>query len=425
MKELLSEKRLLTENEQLRTRLAEAEATLEAIRNGEVDAIVVSGTAGEKIFTLASAETPYRIIIEEMDEGAVTVSEEGTILYCNRRFTELVSLPFDKIIGRNFNHFIHSSEPLQYDLLVREGTAGKDKAEITFLDSHGYPVFLHLSLCLLPQGMIGKICIIVTDITELKQHQQNLQLLVNERTKELEQANQHLRELNATKDKLFSIIAHDLRGPFTSLMGYSDLLTENVRNYSIEKFEKIFFHINSAAKSAYTLLENLLIWARSQNSQLMFKPEYLDISVVVKKIIRSLNSLAQIKNVSVTNLTKSSVMGYADENMLSAILRNLVTNAIKFCNTGGKIEINATSRANSVEISVSDNGVGMDEETKNKLFKVGVKQSLSGTAHEKGTGLGLLICSEFVEKHNGKIWVESKLGEGSKFYFSLPHKQKS
>ena len=419
-----TENQLLIENEELRSRLAETEATLEAIRNGEVDAIVVSGTEGEKIFTLASAETPYRIIIEEMEEGAVTISEEGMILFCNRRFAELVSIPIEHVIGMNFDELIAECDHQKLIQLIKEGIDdGRIKEEITTLNHRGEPVYLHLSMCILPEGMLGKICIIVTDITELKRHQQDLQVLVKERTSELNKANAELKEINATKDKLFSIIAHDLRGPFTSLLGFSDLMIENIRNYDVDKFEKLLNHINSAAKSAYTLLENLLLWARSQNKQLLFKPANINISNLIKEVIVSINSMASLKNIALENNISVDVNGWADANMLTAIVRNLISNAIKFSNHGGLIEITGLSKENAVEISVSDNGVGMSDEVINKLFRVENHMSLTGTAHEKGTGLGLLICREFVEKHGGKIWVESNPGKGSRFTFTLPHKK--
>jgi PAS domain S-box-containing protein len=421
MQNIKTEEELLLENEELRLRLAETEATLEAIRNGEVDAIVVSGKEGEKIFTLASAETPYRIIIEEMEEGAVTVGEDDTILFCNRRFANLINTPMEKILGAKFIDFISGEEHAKYNQMLQQSLKGRITQEITSFNKNGEPVYLHLSTCMLPEGMNGKICIIVSDITELKRHQQNLQELVNERTKELNKTNTELKEINSTKDKLFSIIAHDLRGPFTSLLGYSDLMIENLHKYDKSKFEQILFHINSAAKDAYTLLENLLIWARSKNGQLRFNPQWLNLAVVLEEIRGNLNSLAMIKNITITNRSGASTLGFADENMLQAIVRNLVANAIKFCKPGGEIEIFSTSGENWIEIAVKDNGVGMPPEMRDKLLRSEETSSSTGTAHEKGTGLGLLICREFVDKHQGRIWVESEPGEGSCFYFTLPN----
>lgn len=413
---------LLLENEELRSRLAETEATLQAIRNGEVDAIVVSGSEGEKVFTLASAETPYRIIIEEMEEGAVTISESGVILFCNRRFAELVETPPEHLVGKNFDEFFQEYSPERFNNIFAKNSKARIKEEISAISRSGETITLHMSMCKLPDNILGSICIVVSDISELKKHQHNLQDLVEERTSELNRVNSDLREINATKDKLFSIIAHDLRGPFTSLLGFSDLLLENIRDYNAEKFEKLLYHLNSAAKNAYSLLENLLIWARSQNKQLLFRPKDTNIAMVIKDVIQNLGSLATIKNITLKNLIRNEMHAMTDVNMLTAIVRNLVSNAIKFCNPGGTVEISAVQKEKELEISVSDNGIGMSEEIKHKLFRAGTNMSVTGTAHEKGTGLGLLICKEFVEKHGGKIWVDSIPGKGSTFTFTLPHK---
>lgn len=416
-----TESQLLIENEELRARLAETEATLEAIRNGEVDAIVVSGDEGEKIFTLASAETPYRIIIEEMEEGAVTLSEDGLILFCNRKFAEMAGSSTDQIIGMNLNDIFAGFGQQKLDDIMETGLFGSIKEEITTLNKSGQQIYLHLSMFILPVSNIGSICIIASDITELKRHQENLQLLVEEKTADLYKANSELKETNATKDKLFSIIAHDLRGPFTSMLGFSELLIENMNKYDLEKLEKSLHHINSAAKSAYTLLENLLLWARSQNKQLLFKPKNIVIFRIVKDVIYSLNSLATIKNITLRNSCSENIVAAADVNMVTAIIRNLISNSVKFSNPGGIVEITAEKNEDFVKVSVIDNGVGMNEEIKNQLFTSGSGTSLAGTAHEKGTGLGLLICREFVDKHGGRIWVESNPGKGSKFSFTLPY----
>ncbi len=414
-----SQEDVLLENEQLKARLAETEATLDAIRNGEVDAIVVSGENGEKIFTLTSAETPYRIIIEEMEEGAVTVSEDGIILFCNRRFSQILELPMSQIIGKRYADFLEECDREKFDAMLGESMEGRIKDEITRLDKNGELFYLHISMCALPEGMLGKVCIIVTDITELKKHQLNLESMVRERTAEINKANLELAELNTTKDKLFSIIAHDLRGPFTSLLGFSDLLIQNLQHYDRAKFEQIVNHINNAAKNAYSLLENLLLWARSQNKQMLFAPRTVNLFGVTRDVILSLTSIGSIKNIRMNNKVPAELKVCADVNMLTAILRNLISNAVKFSNPGGEVEIEAFSIGDDVEISVKDNGVGMNETIKNSLFQTVSNVTRAGTANEKGTGLGLMICKEFIEKHQGTIRLESEAGKGTKFTFRL------
>ena len=416
------EKHLQFENEELKLRLSEAEQTLDAIRNGEVDAIVVSGPGGEKIFSLTSAETPYRLLVEEMQEGAVTISAEGTILYCNKSFEELVAVPMQKIIGTNFGKFIRKGDRQAFDFMLHEMPRRKIADEIVFYDINKNQKYLHLSYCPMPEGVIGKICIIVTDITELKKYQEDLQRLVDERTNELEQAILQLKESNATKDKLFSIIAHDLKGPFTSLLGFSELLIGNTSKYDTEQFEMMINHIHSAAKNAYSLLENLLMWAMSQNKLLKFNPQPTNVATLITEVTRNLKSLMVMKSISLTCNLPDRLPGYIDTNMFKAILRNLVGNAIKYAIQGGNITIVAHSNKEKLEVTVTDDGIGMSEETKQNLFKPETNESVKGTSQGKGTGLVLLISYEFINTHKGTLTLESDLGKGSTFTVSFPHK---
>lgn len=419
MNESLATDQLRLENEKLRSKLAETEATLNATRSGEVDAIVVSSEGRDRIYTLTSAETPYRNIIEEMNEGVVTISNDGLILFSNRKAGELIDKHVEQMIGSNIKDFFTGMDLKKYELLLQKGYTGI-KEETTF-NKKGEVVFFHLSIFALPQSAIGKICFIINDISELKKYQHKLQSLVDERTSELKSANFELKKINETKDRLFSVIGHDLRGVFTSLLGCSDLLIESIQNNNLDKYQYLVYHINSAAKSAYILLENLLIWARAKNNQLLFNPSEIQFSAFMDDVLINMRSLAQIKNVTLKKKLCDGVICYADENMLRAIMRNLISNAIKFSYPEGVVEISASTNEKEVEIMVTDYGVGMSEETRRKLFGVD-SSTLEGTAHEKGTGLGLLLCFEFVEKHHGKIWVEGKEGKGSKFIFTLPHK---
>jgi len=236
----------------------------------------------------------------------------------------------------------------------------------------------------------------------------------------LRESEQKLKALNATKDKLFTIIAHDLKNPFNSILGFSELLLENLREYDIFKTEKFVKNIGAVAKNTLNLLENLLDWAKTQTGQISFSPEKLDLTTIIAEIIELLNSAAQIKNITLNYLQIEPVSIYADANMIKTILRNLISNAIKYTNSSGKVFIYAIPSTDHIEITVSDNGLGMSEDVKNNLFTDGEQTSLQGTTGEKGTGLGLLICKDFVEKHGGKIWAESDLGKGSTFKFTLP-----
>lgn len=229
-----------------------------------------------------------------------------------------------------------------------------------------------------------------------------------------------LRDLNSTKDKFFSIIAHDLRSPFTHILGFSKLLINEVNSLNVSESEKYLHIINSSAKKTLVLLDNLLSWAQFQTGKINFNPEKQVSTSIFKEVIELLNPSAKNKKILLNYTLSEEIIIFADLNMIKTILRNLISNAIKFTNSYGKIDVYALKNDNYIEIAVSDNGIGMNEETKNKLFRFETNESTIGTANEKGSGLGLILCTEFVKKHGGKIWVESELGKGSVFKFTLP-----
>jgi signal transduction histidine kinase len=265
------------------------------------------------------------------------------------------------------------------------------------------------------------------DITERKSAE-NLILKINEeleqkvkdRTIELTEANLKLNELNATKDKFFSIIAHDLKNPFNSILVQSQLLLMNYNMLDANKILKSIRHISNSAENAYNLLENLLEWSRSQTGKIHFNPVETSLDSLFKTALESTWSIAAHKKISIELEPVNDITLMADKNMLNTVLRNLITNAIKFTPTGGKIILNAVVKRENVIISVADTGVGMCQEIIHKLFKINSKVSMPGTDNEPGTGLGLILCKEFVEKHGGKIKVESEEGKGSVFSFNLP-----
>ncbi|KUO69815.1 MAG: hypothetical protein APF83_04805 [Lutibacter sp. BRH_c52] len=235
-----------------------------------------------------------------------------------------------------------------------------------------------------------------------------------------EESESKLKERNATKDKLFSIIAHDLRSPFNNIIGLSELLIGNEKESHAAQSEKYAALINSSATNTLILLDNLLNWAKSQTGQLSFNPKKIILSSLITEVVKTSNSIALLKNISLNIIQDKEVKVYTDENMVMIILRNLISNAIKYTNPGGEINVNVIPGAKQVEISISDNGVGMDEEKIKTLFNISSNATSPGTAKEKGSGLGLVLCKEFVEKLDGKIWVESKEGKGSNFKFTLP-----
>lgn len=229
-----------------------------------------------------------------------------------------------------------------------------------------------------------------------------------------------LRELNATKDKFFSIIAHDLKNPFNSIIGFSDLLKEDAHALNVKEIEDYAGIISMAANNTLQLLENLLEWARIQQGSISFNPRLLVLHELVNEAVRVVHNAAQQKKIELLNDVPRQIIINADDNMIKTLIRNLLTNAIKFSHAGGEVKISALEENESIRVSVADNGVGISAENVDKLFQIGSDISSKGTNNEKGTGLGLILCKEFVEKHGGRIWAESEKGTGSTFIFSLP-----
>ncbi len=225
---------------------------------------------------------------------------------------------------------------------------------------------------------------------------------------------------NSTKDKFFSIISHDLRGPFNSLLGFSELIEDDLQHNNYENLGSYFGHIKEGIKNILKLLENLLLWAQLQRESIKVNPVELSLFTLANEAIETLRQPAQSKSITTINEIPIHLKAFADKSMISTTIRNLVSNAIKFTPHGGTINISAYEKERFVIVTIKDNGTGISPETVEKLFNISKKISTLGTQGETGTGLGLALCKEFIEMNNGRIWVESELDKGSLFHFTIP-----
>lgn len=237
----------------------------------------------------------------------------------------------------------------------------------------------------------------------------------------LVEMNNELHDLNATKDKFFSIIAHDIKNPFNAILGFTELLEENFEEWTGEMKLEIIRMVHSSSKNLYQLLDNLLQWSRSQRGIIEFNPEKTALKDVLYNVIELMKGTAEAKNITLqVTLPENELNVVADRQMLDTILRNLIGNALKFTHTEGMVRVTAEPKDGYAIIKIADNGVGLRSDIKEKLFRIDANTSSPGTQNETGTGLGLILVKEFVEKHGGKIYAESVVGEGSTFYFTIP-----
>jgi len=358
---------------------------------------------------LLESEIKYRTLIESMPDGVYRSTPEGKFVEVNPAMVKLLGysskeelMAIDIKSELYFNPGDRESLILElnpeeldvYPLKKKDGSA-------VWVEDHGWYVKDENGKILFHEG-------ISRDVTERKMAEIQMQKYSEE-----------LKELNATKDKFFSIIAHDLKGPFNSVIGLSELIKNGAKHLDIATIEQYAGIINSTSSSTYRLLENLLDWARIQQSQILFRPVSLVLNTIVNDVIEVMIEKANSKMIAIINYTPGDLIVVADEDMLKTILRNLISNALKFTSTNGKVEIIAIPRINEIEISIKDTGIGINQEEISQIFKIGSGFSKQGTQNEKGTGLGLMLCKEFVEKHEGKIRVESEPGKGSTFIFTL------
>lgn len=362
---------------------------------------------------LRSSEEQYRTLFENVPIGIGVSDFTGKLIAFNDAMLIPGGYSRDEIVS------IGRVEKLYYDLADRERVISllKEKGfvhqfPIKFKRKDGSPYDTLLTLSIIHFKNQQMMQALVEDITERKRAEAII-----------EQTNQELIKLNSEKDKFFSIIAHDLRSPFQGFLSLTEMMADRGEEISQDDFVEFSKNLNKAAQNLYKLLENLLAWSQVKNGTIDFAPQYLNLSTIVSQNIDTLTQRAQQKGITIIKEIDHEQKVFADDKMIGSVLRNLLSNAVKFTLKEGQVTLNAKMISNEMtEISVEDTGVGISEKLLNKLFKIDEKVGRKGTDGELSTGLGLLLCKEFVEKHGGKIWVESQEGKGSKFTFTLPER---
>jgi len=342
--------------------------------------------------------------------GYFTLSQVGEIIDVNYSGASMLGKERSLLQNNMFGFFVsNETRPIFkkfFDKVMN--SIRKESCEITL--SKDQNLATHIQLTGIASDNRTHCLLTAFDITERKDAQDKL--------KENEVI---LEKLNADKDLFISILAHDLKGPFNSILGFLGLLLKNIRNYDIEEIETQLGIINDSSQRVHSLLDSILNWAKSQSGKFPYEPKELNFRTISSEIIETLKQCANTKSITINYLAEEDLIVFADTDMLKTVLRNLISNAIKFTNNGGIVNISAEPTDLNVIIIVSDNGIGLEPELHCKLFDISQMQTTNGTAKESGSGLGLLLCKNFIEKHGGRIWVESKVGNGSEFKFTLPN----
>ena len=342
-----------------------------------------------------------------------TLDPDGIIREVNLSASKMFEIDRNKIIGKHFITFISTDERDIFHSFINTvfKSPVKHSCELNVMNKNKRLFHVQLDGLMIEDSLdsVQKCQVGLVDLTEFKRIETSLK-----------ESNEELKILNTTKDKFFSIIAHDLRSPFQALLGYSKLLATEFESLSQEEIIQYSKGLNEILIDLFGLLENLLSWSMMQRGVLEYNPVNINIYEVVNKIVRRSGHNVKEKNISLLNNVDNETLVYADVDMLRSIVQNLIVNAIKFTPNEGKVIVSSTAINGFVEVSVEDTGIGIESERSSELFNFNRLFSTEGTAGEKGTGLGLPLCKEFVEKNGGKIRIESELGKGSKFTFTLP-----
>lgn len=331
----------------------------------------------------------------------------------NPAFLKLFSISDERKFYENYSFKKIFSEPNVFSALINEA---EDTDEILNLVCH----FKNME----GDSFIGLMNVRIIDENNRKQSflEGSLRDITQEKLAEekIKKYNEQLEMLNDSKDKFFSIVAHDLISPFSAVLGYSEILNEESKTMEREQVIQFSRDIHSISKKAFNLLNELLDWSRIQTGRMPYEPEMISIQPIVEDLFALYEQSARKKSIKLVNRVDVSHKSFADYKMVSTTLRNLLSNAVKFTGQDGRIEIGSTVKNGFLEVYVEDTGIGINDDDVIKIFKIDVHHTQIGTNKEKGTGLGLILCQEFVKKNRGQIRVESELGKGSKFIFTLP-----
>ncbi|MCK9639259.1 MAG: PAS domain-containing sensor histidine kinase [Prolixibacteraceae bacterium] len=358
-------------------------------------------------------ELNYQLLFYNSGEAILYTRPDGTIYSANPKACEIFGRSEKEICEVGRNGICDLTDPRLVPAIEERRRTGQFNGELNMVRKIGevFPAEID-STVFHTSGGLERTAMIIRDISERKLAE-----------KKIKDKNEELQKINSEKDKFFSIIAHDLKSPFNSIVGFSSFLSEQVKARDYANIGKYAEIIHESSIRAMELLKNLMEWSQAQTGRIVFRPNIFDMVSLIEKNAHFYDDIAEQKAITLKLVLPALLPVYADEAMINTILRNLISNAIKFSYPSSEIIISAEQLSKDLVISIKDSGIGLSGDSIQKLFHLDENQSTPGTQNEKGTGLGLILCHDFVSKHNGKLWVESESEKGSNFKFSIPIKR--
>jgi PAS domain S-box-containing protein len=429
--------KLLIEIEELKSQISEANEIINAIRRGEVDAFIIKNEDKNEIYTLKSSDKTFRIFIEKMSEGAITINKAGIILYCNSSFAELISFPLSKVIGCELEQFIPNVyKDFVAQLLEKAWNEEECKAEIALQTENNIsiPVLLSISALEVDEGLV--LSILITDLSfqkesEVQLLQKNKELedaqiitkslndglerTVKERTEELVKEQKRAME---KKDEFITIASHELKTPVTSIKGYIQVLRFNFEKEGNAAAAQVLGKVDTQINKLTTLISDLLDVKKIETGKLHYREEFFDYNELVKEIIEETGRV--LTKHTVKYQLDETALVYGDRNKIGQVITNFIDNAGKYSPSNTDIIIETFKEGSKVKLAVSDSGIGIPKSQQPMIFDRFYRVSGTKENTYSGLGLGLYISFEIIKRHQGNIGVESEEGKGSTFYFELP-----
>lgn len=367
---------------------------------------------------LIKSEERFRNIFEDAGIGMAILAPDGQFTKVNNSVCEMTGYKSSELLKMYLREITHPADlekTMQMkEKLLKNKSGGSRNLEIRYLHKSDETVWASTTLSLV-RDFEGKPLYFISQVQDIT--------IRKKAEGQLERYAEQLQTLNKSKDKFFSIISHDLRSPFNALLGITEYMAQYYKDMSPDEVKDSVNNIYTSSKKLYNLIINLLEWSRLHTGRMEVEKTILNLNEAAKEAVNLFSESASAKNIDLINKISEDIKVTADNYMIDTVLRNLISNSIKFTKPGGHIILSAERLGNMAEVSVEDNGIGISKKNQEKIFRIDAQYRTEGTANEKGTGLGLILCKEFVEKNNGTIRIESKENEGSKFIFTVPLKK--